>query len=235
MREPICGVYKIVCIKNNKIYIGSSVDMINRWWDHKSRLNSNIHKNPRLQNSWNKYGEKNFLFDIVEICSEDKALAREQCWLDKTKCYDSKIGFNISKDTTVFCDNAKEWIVTTPKGKELLIKNLTKFCRKRGLSTSGMSHVFFGRASQYKGWLCRASNVTKEQWQSTRRSSKHGGGWKGKYKITHPDGKEEIVESLTGFCKIYGLSQGNMAEVSKGRRKQHLGYRCERHDDVTIR
>lgn len=44
--------------------------------------------------------------------------------------------------------------------------------------------------------------------------------------VTHPDGHEEIVFSLTKFCRENDLSQGNMTEVAKGKRKQHLGYSC---------
>lgn len=224
MRQVICGVYKIVCVKNNKIYIGSSADIANRWWDHKARLHSNTHINPHLQNAWNKYGESNFLFDIVEICDEGKQYEREQFWMNETKC--CEIGFNISKDVYKPNEISKEYIVTKPDGTEIKIKNLNKFARENKLSPSGISHVAFGRASQYKGWLCRPSNVTREQWEVTRRNGKFGGGWKGNWEITHPDGRQEVVESLTAFCNKHGLSQGNMTEVSNGKRKQHRGYSC---------
>jgi group I intron endonuclease len=228
MRQPISGVYKIVCVKNNKIYIGSSVDIINRWWDHKARLRSDKHANQYLQHAWNKYGEANFLFDIVEICGEERRIDREQYWMGETRCHIKQSGFNISKEAAGSDSMAKEYVVTQPDGKEVTVRNLTKFCRSHGLSPSGLSHVAFGRASQYKGWLCRISNITNEQWKLTRRNSKFGGGWKGKWRITHPDGRDEVVESLTKFCGDHELSQGNMVEVSKGTRRQHLGYKCVR-------
>jgi hypothetical protein len=228
MRQTICGVYKILCIKNNKFYIGSSSDITNRWWDHKARLNSKTHANPYLQNAWNKYGEKSFLFDIVETCKEEVQYQREQFWINETRCFDNNIGFNVNKDVEKGPDKSKEYIITKPDGTEIEIKNLNKFCRENGLSPSGLGHVANGFASQYKGWLCRFAGLTREQWESTRRNGKYGGGWKGNWEINCPDGRVEIVESLTDFCKQNGLSQGNMTEVSNGKRKQHRGYSCKR-------
>lgn len=88
------GVYKITCVVNNKIYIGSSKHIFKRWKVHVRHLNSNKHINEFLQNSWNKYGECNFIFKILEICEEDDLLTKEQYWMDYTKCYDRNIGFN---------------------------------------------------------------------------------------------------------------------------------------------
>ena len=34
MANKICGVYKIKNIINNKIYVGSSKDIKNRWYQH---------------------------------------------------------------------------------------------------------------------------------------------------------------------------------------------------------
>jgi group I intron endonuclease len=88
------GVYKITCVINNKIYIGSSKNISKRWKVHVNQLDSNNHINEFLQNSWNKYGECNFVFEILENCEEDSLLSREQYWMDYTKCYDRNIGFN---------------------------------------------------------------------------------------------------------------------------------------------
>ncbi|MGH7974992.1 MAG: GIY-YIG nuclease family protein [bacterium] len=61
------GVYKITHIQSKRMYIGSAVLFFKRWTDHKMRLRRNIHLNKRLQNFWNKYGEKSFKFEIVQV------------------------------------------------------------------------------------------------------------------------------------------------------------------------
>lgn len=48
------GVYKIVNKLNNKIYIGSSEDILRRWSHHKSLLLRNKHTNRHMQNDFNK-------------------------------------------------------------------------------------------------------------------------------------------------------------------------------------
>lgn len=83
MSNKICGVYKITNIINGKLYVGSSKDIHNRWYQHERDLDSNIHGNPYLQNAWNKYGKKNFKFEIIEECDPSVQFEREQFYLNE--------------------------------------------------------------------------------------------------------------------------------------------------------
>lgn len=95
------GIYKIICLINNKFYIGSSVNIDKRLRNHKRSLRKNSHDNKYLQNAWNKYGEHNFRFEIIETIHDIKQLLiREQWWLDNTECYKKEIGFNIATNVT---------------------------------------------------------------------------------------------------------------------------------------
>jgi len=60
------GIYLIGNIINDKKYIGSAKNINKRWYQHKYALNNNTHDNSCLQNAWNKYGENNFKFTIIE-------------------------------------------------------------------------------------------------------------------------------------------------------------------------
>lgn len=97
MKENICGIYKIESLTNRKLYIGSAINIKERWRSHKKLLKKDKHYNKHLQNAWNKYGEDNFSFEIIE-CVEYKniLIEREQYWLDYYNSYDRKIGYNIS-------------------------------------------------------------------------------------------------------------------------------------------
>lgn len=85
-------IYKIINLTNGKFYIGSTTDTKNRFRKHKRLLNSNTHHCPHLQAAWNKYGESNFIFKVVELITDATRLAAlEQEWLDEfhgtAQCY----------------------------------------------------------------------------------------------------------------------------------------------------
>lgn len=95
------GVYKILNKQTGKFYIGSSINIDNRFKQHIRKLNSNNHDNDHLQKSWNKYGISNFTFEIVEYTEIENLIIREQYYLDKLLYADennnkfSEIGYNI--------------------------------------------------------------------------------------------------------------------------------------------
>lgn len=82
--KKISGIYYIKNKINNKIYIGSSKNIYNRKAQHYSELRGNYHENIFLQRSWNKYGEENFEFGILEeVKNINELYAREQFYIDK--------------------------------------------------------------------------------------------------------------------------------------------------------
>lgn len=90
------GIYIIVNIINNKFYIGSTINLKRRFYNHKSSLKYNKHENARLQHAWNKYGSENFSFQILEnVDDKTKLIEREQFFIDASKCYKREIGYNI--------------------------------------------------------------------------------------------------------------------------------------------
>lgn len=78
-------IYSILNKVNLKRYIGSAMKFSRRKANHLSKLRQGIHDNNYLQNSWNKYGEHNFEFLILErVMDESQLLTREQWWIDNT-------------------------------------------------------------------------------------------------------------------------------------------------------
>jgi len=81
-RDKLSGVYIITNTVNGNRYIGSSVDIHRRWWQHRSQLCKGTHGNQILQRAWDKYGESSFEFSILLLCSETDTLLNEQQCLD---------------------------------------------------------------------------------------------------------------------------------------------------------
>lgn len=50
---------------------------------------------------------------------------------------------------------SQKWIVTTPNGIEIEVKNLSLFCRENNLNQAHMWQVAAGNATHHKGWKCR--------------------------------------------------------------------------------
>lgn len=90
------GIYKITCIVNGRIYVGSTVNLLKRKRDHFSYLRRNRHGNPKLQRAWNKHGEQAFIFEVLElVLFPEMLIDREQHWFDKLKPFGNK-GFNVA-------------------------------------------------------------------------------------------------------------------------------------------
>lgn len=85
----------ITNIINDKFYIGSAIDLHNRKACHFSSLSKGKHKNSKLQRAWDKYGEKSFIFQIIEIVEDtSKLIEKEQYYLDKMNPF-KESGYNI--------------------------------------------------------------------------------------------------------------------------------------------
>ncbi len=89
-----CGIYKITNIKNGKVYIGQSIDIEERWRQHKKDCNR---RNQNLYLAFRKYGLDSFYFEVLEETIPDRNLMaeRESYYIHQ---YDSiKNGYNESE------------------------------------------------------------------------------------------------------------------------------------------
>lgn len=89
----LSGIYRIQSkARPDRIYIGSAVYIHDRWYGHRHKLRKNKHENSKLQNHYNKYGEDDFIFDILFLCDVNELVSAEQFLIDSYNPW-----FNICK------------------------------------------------------------------------------------------------------------------------------------------
>jgi hypothetical protein len=60
-------------------------------------LRNNKHDNLHLQNSFNKFGESSFLFEVIQFCGVNNLVSLENNYIIEYKSNDSNYGYNLAK------------------------------------------------------------------------------------------------------------------------------------------
>lgn len=168
------GVYTITCISTNKIYVGcgTSIEMRFNW--HRTLLRRNKHPNGRLQNAWNKYEEKNFLFEVLEVCDKEYIFSQEHYWCIVLNSTDRKFGFNLRpthpEDKKLFSQETRDKISKGNKGKIISVE--TRLLKSK--VSKGYSHNIIQKKSvnQYdlQGNFIKTWDSIKEAHKGTKSS-----------------------------------------------------------------
>ncbi len=188
-----CGIYGIINLLNEKIYIGLSKNIESRFLFHKRRLISNTHKNKHLQAAFNKVGINNFSFIIIEECLEEKLCEKEKYYIAEYKSVNNKFGYNkthggefgklndeIIKRTAeklrqqVISEDMRKRISNTLKGrtqsKELINKRANS-CRKVDDKSEKLVIDLYITKNYTRNQIVEALNIKKTLIQSIIRRS----------------------------------------------------------------
>lgn len=252
------GIYKIICLANGRIYIGSAVDLYARWRKHVSALRSNIHHNPHLQNAWNKYKEPAFRYEIIEFCERATLLIREQYYLDTLAPF-APSGFNIAL-------GARSAMLGRTHSAEAKLK---QGAARKGKKPAPMSedgrlnliaaHTGKTHSPETKAKIARANSGKTQSPEAREKNrisntgrklskehisaiiSAHTGAKRSpetcaniaasismQWVVTSPNGDEYRIINLAKFCREHGLDRGNMQKVATGEYTHHRGWKCRR-------
>ena len=194
------GIYKIENLINHKVYIGQAIDIKKRWKDHKRMLRNGNHFRSHLQHSWNKYGEENFSFEILEICKLEEMDEKERYWLRYYGGYESTQTYNVR-------DGGQDTHNVSKETREKL--------RKANLGKKQSPETIQKRAEKLRGQhrIGRKRTEEERKKQSERQKGKINDAWKN-YDRTNPEYRKRLSESLLGKKK----SKEHAKHISEGRK-----------------
>ena len=242
----ICGVYGISGVLQNisndsSLYVGSSYDIASRFDRHLSTLKNQYHHCSHLQNSFNKYGEKNFVLILLEECYPSDRLDREQNWTDyyNYNFPDHKPLFNQREEVRKLPTSirkCKEYIVEYPDGSEEYCQNLVRFCKKHNLRRASLAKTVTGTQNKHRGFRARyvsdpsfryVDNTWKLKFnQKAIEASKKF--TTNEYWVTYPNKEKIKIRNLKMFCQKNNINyQGARAVVSK-KLEFYKGFKFER-------
>ena len=89
------GIYCITCLINGRKYVGATRKFAERKYHHFHALRKGTHRNDFLQRSFDKYGECNFEFTVLEIIANNSPMhEREVHWIKSLDTFNN--GFNLT-------------------------------------------------------------------------------------------------------------------------------------------
>lgn len=200
------GIYKITNVVDNKIYIGCASNVRTRKNGHLHDLKNNYHKNSYLQNAWNKHGEVNFKFEVVELCDIKLLHEKEHFWVSYYNALDRNIGYNLKptdpNGCSIHSEETKEKLRQANKGKKPSAHCIQKL-KERTLSSE---HKEIMRKSR------EGIDYTKLHREK-----------RGKKVIDQATGI--IYSSLAEVCDLLGVTKGSFSRILLGKRKNKTTFK----------
>jgi len=217
------AIYQILNKVNGKFYIGSSKKVEQRLRDHINKLRLNKNNCGIVQNAWNKYGEENFEFIVLEyVENEEKLIEKEQYYLDTLKPHynirkvaesnrgvkrtpEALIKFSISNSKPVIQYDLegnfiKEWKSVKSVANSLNVSagTVSGCCNGNQKTCKGFILKFKDNHIEYKGSKHKRK-FTDEEFKEFKinRTAKQ-------YKI-HFNGKTITITNLKKFCDKVGI------------------------------
>jgi len=208
-------IYKITNKINFKVYVGKTEckKAEYRWSGHKSGLKSGIHKNKHLQAAWNKYGEENFTFEVIEQFDPEMNFDLsnlEKYWIEFYGSKNPLFGYNKTA------------------GGEGIINPSEETRQKMSLSRKGKPVTEETRQKISEGHKGKIVSIETREKISNSMKGKPG-RTKGmaipsKRKTVVCVNNNQIFNSLTEAAIFNHCSTGNVSEVCNGKRNHIKGF-----------
>lgn len=201
------GIYCIKNTVNNKVYIGSSKNIQQRFRQHKHQLLHNIHGNKHLNSSANNYGIDNFIFYILEECGIDSLIDKESFYITLYNSLNPNYGYN--KATNISNTSGYKW-------SEESKKRFSEKCKGRKLSEEHKRNIGFSSKNR----------IYKKGYKHTNKA-KNNISLKHSKKVLQFTLDNQFVKEWRSIKEIgvyLGKTTSSISACCRGIRKQSLGY-----------
>ncbi len=231
------GIYLLRFKGTDKVYIGQSIDIEKRFSTHIYKMKY-YKANRKLIEAYNSYGQPTL--EILFECEKNELDENENLAI---KEFNSVInGFNICETAGGGCDLSGENSASSKFNNKQIIQAFYYLINDQELTTkqiselTGVSKCVVDKISSFElhKWLEDEFPEDYEILRSRTMISRFGKGKTLKEKgimypnIISPDGQSYCVENTSQFAKDFGLNNGHLVQVLKGKEKQHKGWKLEK-------
>ena len=231
-------MYCLYCIENyinGKIYIGQAKILRRRINHHIRDLNNNEHYNKHLQNSWNKYGERSFIFTKLtdSIYNKEDINELEKYYIKLTKCYDMNFGYNLTYGGEGISYNNEMRLAVSKR-----MKGVPKTeQQKLRMSKSAMGRNLGGKWTEHQRLAITNALYNQTQSEATKKKRALRQTGKGNHRHGKPafnctaiyayDFRGVFIgefHSQKAAAIYLNVSKSNISNVVRGIKKYHKGY-----------
>lgn len=209
MNEIKSGIYRLLNQSNGKFYIGKAKNLKNRKSNHFSYLRKGIHHNPKLQASYNKYGEDVFVFETIEKVELDSLSERERFWIETTDAINK--GFNFKKGGEEEGKIAKLFHWENTSTKEEILCSIPFLSEREGIPNKWLYQISCGKGYSSHNWILKNSVKIKKKRNSKSKIFLSIENFYTKEKLENLTIKEAV--------SILGKSKATIRSLAKGIQK----------------
>jgi group I intron endonuclease len=197
------GIYRITS-PTNKVYIGKSINVENRINEYKYISRRKLQH--KLNNSINKHGLENHIFEIIEECTLENINEREIYWIDHYNCVEN--GLNLKYGG----EGGKHSFETKNKTSKSMTGKTHSDRTKKKMSEAKKGHPMYTNAWKEK--------MKKGAWNSGTSSKP----------IIQCDLEGNIIKewkSISEAAKHINKTSSAISECCSNKRKTAYGYKWE--------
>lgn len=242
------GIYKITNKANGKIYVGQSIDIEERWKQHRWKaFNCNeVGYHSAIHAAMRKHGLDNFVYEVLEQCAAEELDEKERYWINLLNCITPN-GYNILSGGQKYRKSTTTCLVCKKCGKEISKESSSGMCHscvqlKCDISKEDLQSAL----TQNNGNFALVGRIYGLSDNAIRKRCQHLGlpfhsadyktpkTLKEPYETPVRQIDKNTNEVIQVFCsaneaaRSLGKTKGNhITEVCKGKGKTAYGYRWE--------